>query len=551
MMCRAHIAELKDTGIQQGELEMKKMIVGCIATMAWASISMAVVTNTLQVGGTGQNRGWNSNVANTNVSPTEYTVVLTPPPRYVELSNLTFSVTVSETNGIPIYINGAGAWCGATNGHASRLDTNEVLKLTVSYSDPDNVLTDFRLKTVGTYYNTSAWETMVFSDGVTDKLVNIAEYPKEGFDQFVDYEATGLTPLTTNNVDTWAMWVSVDDTLGGGTNFTEAGLGAFELEYIADVEEVEGYILLEPANFAFVDGSEFDAKILGDNATMTRSNSWGTAITIATVDIIGQDGSKASEGAAHKTNIYKTWGNNLGINDATVTGTEYGNFNLGEAWVVTFDTDVYLTEIDMTSQTGDDEMTIKSSAFPDIVLADGESNDIHDLGNAFVPAGTNVTFECTGPADPAGGLRIAYLSVQVPSDANSYDAWIQSEGLISQLNDGYEDDPDVDTMDNLMEYALGGEALVDDAGTYLPVYGPSADGGTNYLDYVYRRRLDRDMQGLSYMVSSSADLVSDAITNATEEAGSVALDATYESVTNRVSTDAADAQFMQLNVTAD
>jgi hypothetical protein len=56
---------------------------------------------------------------------------------------------------------------------------------------------------------------------------------------------------------------------------------------------------------------------------------------------------------------------------------------------------------------------------------------------------------------------------------------------------------------------------------------------------------------LEYDVYSSADLVFDVLTNATEEAGSAIVDAEIESVTNRVSTDVLDAQFMQLDVSLD
>lgn len=180
------------------------------------------------------------------------------------------------------------------------------------------------------------------------------------------------------------------------------------------------------------------------------------------------------------------------------------------------------------------------------------SNGTFNLADTFVPAGTNVTFQMTSTTNASDtSIRIAYLDVQVVADQESYQAWIQDQDLTSELNDGYGDDPDADTMDNLMEFALGGDPLVDDASTVLPGYELAADGTTNYMNYIYSRRIQFDVSGLNYAVGSTLDLVLAPATNITEEVGSGAIDAEYESVTNRISTDVEDKQFMQLEVTID
>ena len=82
----------------------------------------------------------------------------------------------------------------------------------------------------------------------------------------------------------------------------------------------------------------------------------------------------------------------------------------------------------------------------------------------------------------------------------------------------------------------------------MPQSSVSADGGTNWMYYIYNRRLNAAARGLTYDVVAGTDLVFGNITNATEEVGSSAIDADFESVTNRISTAVESKQFMKLNV---
>ena len=151
----------------------------------------------------------------------------------------------------------------------------------------------------------------------------------------------------------------------------------------------------------------------------------------------------------------------------------------------------------------------------------------------------------------------AYITQDQDSDiitltlisGNPYDDWAATHGLTAGVNDAYGDDAEPgggDGMDNLLEYALGSDPLGDDAATFLPIH--NQDGG--YLNLVYRRRLDAESLGLDYNVYSTLDLVNNPMTNATEEAGSLGIDAEFESVTNRVLIDAESMQFMGLKVEA-
>ena len=146
--------------------------------------------------------------------------------------------------------------------------------------------------------------------------------------------------------------------------------------------------------------------------------------------------------------------------------------------------------------------------------------------------------------------EILQLYADVTGALTGYASWAQDNGL-GELNNGYGDDPDEDTMDNLLEFSFGGNPLTNDASAFLPMGSISSTSGTNYLNYVYRRRIQYASDGLSYFVGSTTDLTGGSPTNATEEAGSGAIDATYESVTNQVPVDTEAAQFMQLRVTID
>jgi hypothetical protein len=80
----------------------------------------------------------------------------------------------------------------------------------------------------------------------------------------------------------------------------------------------------------------------------------------------------------------------------------------------------------------------------------------------------------------------------------------------------------------------------------LPVSALSAEGGTNWLNYVYIRRIDAAARGLTYSVLGGTDLVAGDVTNATEEVGSGAMDTDFETVTNRIPTDVESVGFMKL-----
>lgn len=136
------------------------------------------------------------------------------------------------------------------------------------------------------------------------------------------------------------------------------------------------------------------------------------------------------------------------------------------------------------------------------------------------------------------------LTVRLPAAPSTFEGWIGEYSVGSQTN--LLDDFDGDGMNNLTEYALGGNPETADAGSVLPLAVVDLDN--DLFIYVYDRRTDAADRGLTYTVKTDIDLSANAwTTNGVTETGVGASDAGFESVTNTVSADL-DAKFLRLQV---
>jgi hypothetical protein len=170
------------------------------------------------------------------------------------------------------------------------------------------------------------------------------------------------------------------------------------------------------ATFDYVEGNPFDAAGIG--ATMTAMDGT-TAITQETVDIVGLDGSRASEGKGHKTNVSGSSINTMGVNSEGSDSP--GDFEPNEGWVFTFDKSVYLDTIIMSSLYAGDQMTISSDAFADIVINGAASTTTYTLNRTFVSAGTPITIKNSGAS---GSFRINELIVEAVVDPQSIGVYL-------------------------------------------------------------------------------------------------------------------------------
>lgn len=135
-------------------------------------------------------------------------------------------------------------------------------------------------------------------------------------------------------------------------------------------------------------------------------------------------------------------------------------------------------------------------------------------------------------------LRYALKSTSGTTFADWAAGWGVNIG--TQTND-YEPDG----MDNLMEYALGGNPTNEDAATVLPAYG-ILDDGSNWFYHIHTERTDDST--LSFTVDMKTDLVADSgwTTNGLIFTGESPVVDHFKSVTNR--TDIDSAEFIRMKV---
>ena len=161
------------------------------------------------------------------------------------------------------------------------------------------------------------------------------------------------------------------------------------------------------------------------------------------------------------------------------------------------------------------------------------------------------TAALTDPVDAglftAGSAVFDSVTITLPASAGrTYESWVVANRLVGET--ARSDDPDGDGMDNLLEYALGGDPNVPDADLIKPkLFAGGAEPGK--LVYGYRRRRDAAECGLSCVVKVTDDLVAALWTNLdmSAETGVEILDMDFEWVLNQFQTDA-DHQFMTLEV---
>jgi hypothetical protein len=121
-----------------------------------------------------------------------------------------------------------------------------------------------------------------------------------------------------------------------------------------------------------------------------------------------------------------------------------------------------------------------------------------------------------------------------------FEGWIAGYSVGTATN--ATDNPDGDALDNLAEFALGGDPSSSDSDAYLPV--SHMNGG--YLEYIHNQRSDADTMGLTYSLDSVTDLAG-SWSNATYEiTGTNVTGGTYDTVTNRVPTATQPVQFIKL-----
>ncbi len=200
-----------------------------------------------------------------------------------------------------------------------------------------------------------------------------------------------------------------------------------------------------------------------------------------------------------------------------------------------------------------------------VQLAWGEGAVGIRLGNSATnvyDGGTGQRFNYTGTL-PVNGGAFAWdyvFALHGVDGPEGYDAWLLEYDLGDES--GKTDNPDGDAYNNLYEYGLGGNptnaAII---GYQTPLaYQVLHDGGTNWFEYVYARRMAATNE-LVYSLEMTDNLV---VSNWTEAAyielpttgtipeGSdpaIGPDSEFETVTNRVDMSGKNIEFIRVKIT--
>ncbi|RKX41974.1 MAG: hypothetical protein DRP64_10555, partial [Verrucomicrobia bacterium] len=261
------------------------------------------------------------------------------------------------------------------------------------------------------------------------------------------------------------------------------------------------------------------------------------------------------------------------LNDANQAGWVEASFGvrcvgIGEGWAFWINNLASLDPVGLTGVGVDEVSSILGYTYDHT-----QENTIQLVSTAGVDGTNSYDFVLNGVVIRSGmlythsedtGRRILVQDIGGPGDhfiddfaveliqGISYEDWVvEDTGLDVGVNDDRMDDPDTDSMENLLEYALGGDPLVDDAAIFLPTSSGAVEvGGTNYLNYVYRRRVDALQRGLVYGVNFKFNLVTDPWTDggSSFETSAGPIDAFFESVTNEIPTVHSPEGFIVLKV---
>jgi len=131
-----------------------------------------------------------------------------------------------------------------------------------------------------------------------------------------------------------------------------------------------------------------------------------------------------------------------------------------------------------------------------------------------------------------GGYLNEKYALDLPYDLKTYSAWMTGFAPSGTVDTSYSGDPDGDGINNLMEYAFGGNPLQTDT-TELPGHSIANSGSLEWFYHTYNRRVDAVERNLRYSVFGGSSLGS-LQTNIVEEIGLSPEESGIETVTNRI-----------------
>ena len=161
-----------------------------------------------------------------------------------------------------------------------------------------------------------------------------------------------------------------------------------------------------------------------------------------------------------------------------------------------------------------------------------------------------VTLEKTfNVVDKTGAIYIQSVALNTDTLVvmpNNYSEWLALYPALGSLTNQL-DDFEPDGLNNLLEFALGGNPVISDASTVLPKGSTGSAEGTNWFYYTYNRLENAASVGLTYTVRSGSNLES-GLTNTVPPSSVSSAGNGLETATHRISTDTATEGFMRLDI---
>lgn len=193
-----------------------------------------------------------------------------------------------------------------------------------------------------------------------------------------------------------------------------------------------------PILYDFIDGDAFDGGGVG--ATLSKTDGT-TTVALTTADVQAPQysgttltGSQTSAAGRsgfvaglNTTNTAGTGATQMGVNNITISdsnGTTAGigsaeaaSFNVNEAWLFSFDTEITFTQMDLTSIEAVDTVTVTVGNLGSFTFTDPtDPNDAGDIYNdpfngLVIPANTEITFKNTTTGTASSVVRIDSFTV--------------------------------------------------------------------------------------------------------------------------------------------
>ncbi|NDV62072.1 hypothetical protein G0Q06_06405 [Puniceicoccales bacterium CK1056] len=333
-------------------------------------------------------------------------------------------------------------------------------------------------------------------------------------------QSAGAINLTSGmlapNVD--AVQLDGDLTINGGT-FQQSVIG-IDADFTGS-----GTLSMVSGSFALTGGAAADLSTFG----------MLTEISGGSFEVVGQT-------QIASTGVFKVIGDSASINMDRIFGGSSGTFSfvLGPGGVSPVNIQYYANLQSMSLTV--DGLSYEGGPGTHTLVDSTNLNGLVPAGNITVTGFAGQGLDASVEQDPTDGKDWVRLLLTL----NDFGVWADGFGL-SGADAFAIGNPDHDTLNNTMEYALGGDPTSGTDGNALPYLLPASGGAPGEFEFFYMRRLDAASRGLTYTVLRSTSLESGSWSTAgATETGSTPINGNFEEVT--VSIAPADAVFVRLQV---